>query len=61
MLVLLGHRFRAEREGVEQPILVLESIASGGSKRRGRSLAWMKTTKRQGRPKGSKNKPKNDG
>jgi hypothetical protein len=49
---------KAEREGIEQAILVLERIASGRSKRRGRPPAWMKTIKRRGRPKGSKNKPK---
>jgi len=51
---------RDERDGVEQAILVLERIASGSSKRRGRSPAWMQTIKRRGRPKGSKNKPKNE-
>jgi hypothetical protein len=49
---------KAEREGVEQAILVLQRIASGRGKRRGRPPAWMKATKRRGRPKGSKNKPK---
>jgi hypothetical protein len=48
---------RAEREGIEQAILVLERIAAGRGKRRGRPPAWMKTIKRRGRPKGSKNKP----
>ena len=51
---------RAEREGVEQAILVLERIAAGRSKRRGRPTAWMQAIKRRGRPKGSKNKPKNE-
>jgi hypothetical protein len=50
---------RAEHEGVEQAILVLERIAAGRGKRRGRPPAWMKTIKRRGRPKGSKNNPKN--
>ena len=49
---------RSEREGVEQAILVLERMALGRGKRRGRPPAWMKTIKRRGRPKGSKNKPK---
>jgi hypothetical protein len=49
---------REEREGVEQAILVLERLATGRGKRRGRPPAWMTTVKRRGRPKGSKNKPK---
>jgi|HubBroStandDraft_6_1064221.scaffolds.fasta_scaffold247016_3 hypothetical protein len=49
---------KAEREGIEQAIVVLERIASGGGERRGRPPAWTKTIKRRGRPKGSKNKPK---
>lgn len=49
---------REEREGVEQAILVLERIASGRGKRRGRPPAWMASTKKRGRPKGSRNKPK---
>lgn len=49
---------KAEREGVEQAILVLERIAAGRSKRPGRPPAWMQAIKRRGRPKGSKNKPK---
>jgi hypothetical protein len=49
---------REEREGVEQAILVLEGIASGRGKRRGRPPAWMASTKKRGRPKGSRNKPK---
>jgi hypothetical protein len=51
---------KAEREGIEQAILVLQRIASGRGKRRGRPPAWMKTVKRRGRPKGSKNKPKSE-
>jgi hypothetical protein len=49
---------KAERDGVEQAILVLERIASGRGKRPGRPPAWMSTVKKRGRPKGSKNKPK---
>jgi hypothetical protein len=52
---------KSEREGIEQAILVLERMALGrGGKRRGRPPAWLKTVKRRGRPKGSKNKPKNE-
>ena len=51
---------RAERDGVEQAILVLERIAAGRSKRRGRPPKWMSALKRRGRPPGSKNKPKQD-
>jgi hypothetical protein len=50
---------KAEREAVEQAILVLERIASGRGTRRGRPPAWMSQVKRRGRPPGSKNKPKN--
>jgi hypothetical protein len=49
---------RAERESIEQPIMVLERIARGQGKRRGRPPAWMSPVKKRGRPLGSKNKPK---
>lgn len=49
---------REERAAVEEAILVLERIAVGRGRRRGRPPAWMKTVKRRGRPPGSKNKPK---
>ena len=49
---------REERAGVEQAIPVLERIASGRSKRRGRPPKGMTQVKRRGRPPGSKNKPK---
>ena len=49
---------RAEREQVEQAILVLERLARGQGKRRGRPPKWMTGMKRRGRPKGRKNKPK---
>jgi hypothetical protein len=45
---------RAEREQVEEAILVLERMASG----RGQPSKWMTGTKRRRRPPGSKNKPK---
>jgi hypothetical protein len=49
---------RAERENIEQAILVLERIGRGQGKRRGRPPKWMTEVKRRGRPPGSKNKPK---
>ena len=49
---------REEHEAVGQALLVIERIALGRGKRRGRPPAWMKTVKRRGRPPGSKNKPK---
>jgi len=51
---------KAEHKGIEQAILVLERMAQGRGKRRGRPPAWMTGMKRRGRPKGSKNKPKNE-
>jgi hypothetical protein len=49
---------RAEREQVEQAIMVLERMARGQGKRPGRPPAWMSQVKKRGRPPGSKNKPK---
>ncbi len=50
---------REQREAIEQAILVLERIAAGQGKRRGRPPAWMASAaKRRGRPPGSKNKVK---
>lgn len=40
---------RAERQQVEQAILVLERIALGQGKRRGRPPKWMTPVKRRGR------------
>jgi hypothetical protein len=51
---------RAEREQVEQAIMVLERIAVGRGRRRGRPPAWMTQAKRRGRPPGSKNKAKSE-
>jgi hypothetical protein len=53
---------RQERAQLEEAILVIERIARGQGKRRGRPPAWMKAatagqSKRRGRPPGSKNKP----
>jgi len=47
-----------EREAVEQAIIVLQRIAAGRGKRRGRPPAWMSQVKKRGRPSGSKNKTK---
>jgi hypothetical protein len=49
---------RAERDQVEEAIIVLERMARGRGKRRGRPPKWMSGMKRRGRPPGSKNKPK---
>jgi hypothetical protein len=49
---------RAEREQVDEAIIVLERLARGQGKRRGRPPAWMTTVKRRGRPPSSKNKTK---
>jgi len=59
---------RQEHQQVEELILSLERLASGGAKRRGRPPAWMVAARasaakeevaekrRPGRPAGSKNK-----
>ena len=53
---------RQERAQIEQAIMVLERLARGHGKRRGRPPAWMtaqvNVPKRRGRPPGSKNKPR---
>ena len=49
---------KKERQQVAEAIMVLERIAVGRGRRRGRPPAWMTAVKRRGRPKGSKNKPK---
>jgi hypothetical protein len=49
---------RAERDQLPEAILVLERLAAGRGKRRGRPPAWMTAVKRRGRPPGSKTKPK---
>lgn len=51
---------RAEQQAVSEAIMVMERLARGRGKRRGRPPAWMKDVmvKRRGRPPGSKNKPK---
>ena len=49
---------RMEREQISEAIMVLERFSLGQEKRRGRPPKWMTELKRRGRPKGSKNKPK---
>jgi hypothetical protein len=51
-------QLRQEREQLGEAILSLERLASGRGRGRGRPPAWMAeiTTKRRGRPPGSKNK-----
>lgn len=54
---------RQEREQIEEAIIILERLARGRGKRRGRPPLWMTQTpptKRRGRPPGSKNKPKEE-
>jgi hypothetical protein len=49
---------RLERERLVESIAVLERLAVGRGKRRGRPPKWMTAAKRPGRPPGSKNKSK---
>jgi len=51
---------RQERDYLDEAIIVLEQLAAGVSKRRGRPPALMAQVKRRGRPPGSKNKPKEE-
>jgi hypothetical protein len=57
---------RQERAQIEQAIVILERLARGRGKRRGRPPAWLSAAsgpaaaKRRGRPPGTKNKPKDD-
>ena len=55
---------RQERAQIEQAIIILERLARGRGKRRGRPPLWMTNpeapVKRRGRPPGSKNKPKEE-
>ena len=64
-IIKMLDELRQERQHVEEAILVLERLAQGHGRRRGRPPAWMKrdaassdAPKRRGRPPGSKNKPK---
>ena len=49
---------RTEHAAISETILMLERLAAGRGKRRGRPPAWIAGTKRRGRPPGSKNKPR---
>ena len=49
---------KAERDQIDEMILLLERMGAGQGKRRGRPLKWMAPTKKRGRPPGSKNKMK---
>jgi hypothetical protein len=51
---------RTERQAVNEAIMVLQNMARGRGKRRGRPPKWMSEVKRRGRPPGSKNKPKDN-
>jgi hypothetical protein len=57
-LMNMLNELRLERGRLEEAIMILERLARGQGKRRGRPPAWMKN--RRGRPPGSKNKPKTD-
>lgn len=60
-VIRMIEELRTEREQIEETILVLERIARGQGRRRGRPPAWMTgAPKRRGRPPGSKNKPKGE-
>lgn len=52
---------RQEHQQIGEAIMVLENLAQGHGKRRGRPPMWMtalkNSPKRRGRPPGSKNKP----
>jgi hypothetical protein len=51
---------KTERARLDEAILVLERVAVGQGRRRGRPPEWMREVKRRGRPPGSKNKSKED-
>ena len=53
---------RVEREQIEDAIIILERLARGRGKNRGRPPLWMSQpeVKRRGRPPGSKNQPKDE-
>jgi len=49
---------RQELAQIDEAILTMERLALGRGKRRGRPPKWMVTAKPRGRPRGSKNKPR---
>ena len=51
---------RQERDQLDEVIAVLQRLATGQTRRRGRPPKWMTAVKRRGRPPESKNKPKDD-
>jgi hypothetical protein len=59
---------RQERDQIDEAIAILERLARGRGKRRGRPPAWLSAAtapngpakKRRGRPPGSKNRPKEE-
>jgi len=57
-VIKMLEELRAERQMIEESILVLERLAIGRGKRRGRPPKWMSavSSKRRGRSPGSKNK-----
>jgi hypothetical protein len=57
-IIKMLEELRAERQMIEESILVLERLAIGRGKRRGRPPKWMSavSSKRRGRSPGSKNK-----
>lgn len=54
---------RQQSQQIGEAILVLERVARGMGRRRGRPPLWMaeaEPVRRRGRPPGSKNRPKDD-
>jgi len=51
---------RSQRDQLTEAVSVLERLAAGRGKRRGRPPAWMTGAKRLEGPKGSKNNPKQE-
>ena len=47
---------RAERDQLDEAILLFERLAAGRGRRRGRPPAWMTEVKQMERPKGSEDK-----